>query len=197
MDVPDWQTFLDEDFRAPAPDNPHPGDWIHGWQFHACAARDHDFATHVHLPLLDPNYRALRLSQRGPCASRHFTVAPSTPETTFTPEQFRTLLLVRLHLPLQIDSRRCGCGAMLDARGIHRSECARVGVLGVCGVPVEVAAARICREGNARVRENQFVRDMNVVTTPDDTRRIKVIANGLPFFNGKQIAIDTTTRAQL
>ena len=39
---------------------------------------------------------------------------------------------------------------------------------------------------------NEFVRDMNVVTTPDDTRRIEVIANGLPFYNGKQIAIDTT-----
>ena len=102
------------------------------------------------------------------------------------------LLLVRLHLPLQVDSRRCGCGAMLDARGIHRSACARVGVLGVGGVPVEVAAARICRERTARAKDIQFVRDLNVVTTPDDTRKIEVIANGLPFYTGKQIAIDTT-----
>ena len=65
---------------------------------HASVARDTLFATRVHLPP-STDHQALRASQRGPCASRHFTCLPTSQETRFTSEEFRTLMLVRLHLP--------------------------------------------------------------------------------------------------
>ena len=106
-------------FRAPQPVDPEVGEWTHGWQFHASVARDTLFATSAHLPLLSTDHQVLRASQRGPCASRHLTSLPTSPETTFTAEEFRTLLLVRLHLPLHVD----------DRFGHHRSACSRVGLL--------------------------------------------------------------------
>ena len=54
--------------------------------------------------------------------------------------------------------------------------------------------ARICREAGARVKENQLLRDL---VAADDQRRIEVIANGLPFWGGKQVAIDTTVVSAL
>ena len=56
----------------------------------------------------------------------------------------------------------------------------------------EWAAARICREAGATVSTNVLVRDLNIHTTQHDDRRIEVIANGLPLWNGCQIAVDTT-----
>ncbi len=58
-------------------------------------------------------------------------------------------------------------------------------------------AARVCREGGARVRENQFLRDLNVAVPAGDTRKIEVIANGLPFWGGIQVAVDTTVVSAL
>ena len=105
MEVPEWSKFSDPDFRAPQPVDPEVGEWTHGWQFQASVARDTLFATSVHLPPLSTDHQALRASQRGPCASRHLTSLPTSPETTFTAEEFRTLLLVRLHLPLHVADR--------------------------------------------------------------------------------------------
>ena len=65
------------------------------------------------------------------------------------------------------------------------------------GTPAEVCMARICREAGARVKENQLLRDLNIVAQADDQRRIEVIANGLPFWGGKQVAIDTTVVSAL
>ena len=39
---------------------------------------------------------------------------------------------------------------------------------------------------------NTLVRDLNVAVSRFDDRRIEVIANGLPLWNGAQIAVDTT-----
>ena len=192
-----WSRFPVADFRAPQAVDPEVGEWTHGWQFHASVARDTLFATSVHLPLLSTDHRALRASQRGPCTSRHFSCLPTCPETTFSAEEFRTLLLVRLHLPLHLDARFCKCGELLDVYGHHRSACSRVGLLKPRGTPAEVCMARICREAGARVKENQLLRDLNVVAQADDQRRIEVIANGLPFWGGKQVAIDTTVVSAL
>ena len=197
FEVPLWDNFREPDFKPPQPEAAEPGEWKHGWQYHACAARDSHFAAHAHLPPLHPSLRCLRSSQSGPCASRHFTVMPSSRDTTFTADRFRTLLLVRLRRPLGLALRRCRCGAVLDPFGEHRSACARVGVLGTRGVAAEVTAARICREGGPRVRENQLLRDLNVAVPASDTRRIEVIANGLPLYGGVQLAIDTTVVSAL
>ena len=54
------------------------------------------------------------------------------------------------------------------------------------------AAARMCREAGARVATNVFLRDMTVGLPLADSRRIDVLANGLPLWRGAQVAVDTT-----
>ena len=66
------------------------------------------------------------------------------------------------------------------------------GVLGPRGAPLEQAAAQICREGGARVAANIILRDMNVDVPLADSRRIEMLANGLPLWQGAQVAVDTT-----
>ena len=58
---------------------------------------------------------------------------------------------------------------------------------------MESAAARICREGGARVTTNIMVRDMDLaVPNPGDARRLEIVTDGLPWCGGAQLAIDTT-----
>ena len=58
---------------------------------------------------------------------------------------------------------------------------------------MESAAAWVCREAGARVATNLFVRDMDLgVPNGWDSRRLEVVADGLPLFGGMQLAIDTT-----
>ena len=52
--------------------------------------------------------------------------------------------------------------------------------------------ARVCREAGSRVSTNVFLRDMNIDDAVADARQIEVVANGLPMWNGAQVAIDTT-----
>ena len=63
--------------------------------------------------------------------------------------------------------------------------------------PAEVCVARTCREAGAREKENQLLRDLNTVVPVTDQRRIEVIANGLPFWGGKQLAVYTTVVSAL
>ena len=85
----------------------------------------------------------------------------------------------------------------MDVFGHHRSACSRVGLLKPRGTPAEICVVRICREAGARVKENQLLRDLNIVVPVTDQRRIEVIANGLPFWGGKQLATDTTVVSAL
>ena len=79
----------------------------------------------------------------------------------------------------------------LDPLGDHRAACPVAGILGPRSAPLERAAARICREGGARVATNVFLRDMNVDVPLADSRRIEVLANGLHWWQGAQVAVDS------
>ena len=58
---------------------------------------------------------------------------------------------------------------------------------------MEKMMARICREGGARVRTNVYIRDMNVGSVDlNDNRHIEIIADGIPLYHGRQLAIDVT-----
>ena len=72
--------------------------------------------------------------------------------------------------------------------GDHRSACAQVGVLARRAGPLERAAARICKEAGARVASHVALRDVPA----SDGRRIEVVANGLPLWQGAQVAVDAT-----
>ena len=72
----------------------------------------------------------------------------------------------------------------------HRASCPRSGLLRPRAIPLERAAARMCREAGATVSTNVFLRDLNLVVHNQDD--IEVIANGLPLWGGAQLAVDTT-----
>ena len=66
-------------------------------------------------------------------------------------------------------------------------------MLGRRGFALESAAARVCREGGARVSTNVMLRDLDLLPQDrPDTRRLEVVADGLPLHHGAQLAIDTT-----
>ena len=144
------------------------------------------------LRLAEPEQALLR-SQSGPLAGIVLSVAPSSTLTRIESHLFRVVLLHRLRLPLPLSVRQCRCGRSLDAFGHHRAACARAGVLGRRGFAVESAGARICREAGGRVVFNAMLRDFDL-GAPNrlDSRRVEILADGLPLFGGAQLAVDTT-----
>ena len=169
-----------------------PGEFQHGWQYFAASSRERHFRETTLLPSVSASRQVLIRSQSGPVAGAAFTAIPTSALTSFTPQCFRSLLLRRLRLPLPSSVRTCRCGRVLDNLGDHRASCPRAGVLAGRGFALEAAAARVCREAGARVVTNCMVRDMNLDVPPDDGRRLEVVANNLPLWNGAQLAIDTT-----
>ena len=58
---------------------------------------------------------------------------------------------------------------------------------------MESAVTQVVREAGARVRTNQFLRDLNIAgIRPTDGRRIEIVADGLTLYHGAQLVIDTT-----
>ena len=191
--APSWQD-LAWGTRPPGPglDVFEPGEMRHGWQFHAASSREAFYRQEQFLPSLPRNQQALLRSQSGPGAGAAFSSVPYSSLTSFSCQCFRAILLRRLRLPLPACERVCRCGRSLDNLGDHRAACPHAGILASRGFALEAAAARICREAGARVVTNCFVRDLNLDGVADDGRRLEVVANNLPLWNGAQIAIDTT-----
>ena len=143
------------------------------------------------MPTISRDASLLR-SQGGPLASVPLTIFPTDRTCRFDVQLFRILLLRRLRFPLPLTTRWCVCGHHLNNLGHHRAACSVAGILGRRGFQLETAAARICREAGARVRTNVFVRDLDLgVVGVLDGRRLEVVADGLPLFNGAQLAIHT------
>ncbi|CAK0876826.1 unnamed protein product, partial [Prorocentrum cordatum] len=189
---PTWQEVWDG--ARPEQTEPEPGEWKHGWQYHASAARERRYREEVVLPSLTDDQQWMLDSQGGRCGGRHLALIPSTPESTFTPERLRALLQRRLRLPLDATASRCNgrsCQAHLGERGDHRAACPRSGRLLKRGDPIERMWAWLCREAGGRVRTDVLLRDMNLPgIAANDGRRIEVVANGLPAYHGRQLAID-------
>ena len=185
--------FADLPLQPPVvPANPdEPVDTTRGWQRPASRAIDDSTAGRFRA-MLDPPSLALLESQCGPFASRILTALPSCHELTLDSPVFRALLLRRLRLPLPLDAAACRCRRPVDPLGDHRAACPRSGILRSRGLPLERAAARVCREAGATVACTVLVRDLNIHPDRLDDRRIEVIANGLPLWGGAQLAVDTT-----
>ena len=128
-------------------------------------------------------------------ARRRVALSQLPPQTLirqFQMVEYRVLLLRRLRLPLSLAPKHCACGGLPDELGDHRSACAQVGALARRAGLLERAAARICKGAGARVATNVALRELNLDVPAADGRRIEVVANGLPFWQGAQIAIDAT-----
>ena len=193
---PTW-TELRLGKRPPEVDCTEPGEWSHGWQFHASSSSEHFFRKTVVLAQSCVADQAHLRSHSGPGSSDVLMGCPTGPEFQVKPGAFRTLVLERLRLPLSVTSAVCECGARLDLLGRHRAACPRSGRLRTRAVPTERTLARVCREAGASVRVNAKLRDMNVQIRADDERAIEVLASGLPIFHGAQLAVDITLRSPL
>ena len=172
-------------------DDHEPGG-VRGWQHEASSRVERRRRTREVFPVVTDAERALIRAQSGPGGGTSFSTFPSCFLTRIDSHLFRVLLLRRLQLPLSLAPRLCRCGRPLDPCGHHRAACAVSGVLGRRGFAVESAAARICREGGARVTTNRMIRDMDLGVPITDGRRVEVVADGLHLFGGVQLAIDTT-----
>ena len=80
-------------------------------------------------------------SHSGPGASDALSVCPSKQEYRIEAGLFRTLILERLRLPLQVTEKVCECGTMLDNTMEPRS-----GRLKKRALAPERTLARVCRE---------------------------------------------------
>ena len=168
-----------------------------GWQHEASSRMELQFRELQMMPSLSEGDRALVRSQSGSTAGVAFSTMPCTPLTRLEPQLFRVLLLRPLRLPLPFSRRFCRCGRLLDALGHHRAACARAEMLGRRGFALESAAARICQEAGGRVT-TIFLRNLDI-TAPNalDSRRLEVVADGLPLFGGAQLAVDSTLVSRL
>ena len=127
-----------------------------------------------------------------PHAATTFTTFPTSPEFQFDNAPYRTLLLRRLRLALGLAPAHCRCGRAMDAYGDHRAACATSGALRARAVPIERALARIFREAGARVHMHVPLANMNFDPPPADARAIEILAQGLPLYQGAQLAVDAT-----
>ena len=146
-----------------------PGEWPHGWQHCASSSSEHSFRKNVVLNQSCAADQAHLRSHSGPGASKALSTCPSKPEFRIEAELFRTIILERLRLPLQVSEARCECGAILDRRS---------GRLKTGALAPERTLARVCREAGATVRYNARLRDMNVAVTAQDDRAVEVLASG-------------------
>ena len=144
------------------------------------AIEKHHFKASVWPQLLEHE----RAMMRSPLASTPLVSFPVDQTSRVDAGPFRALLLRRLRLLLPLSVRSCRCGRLLDALGHHRAACATAGVLGRRGWALESVAARVCREGGARVRANVFVRDMDLAEHSRlDCRRLalSLVVSSLPW----------------
>ena len=168
----------------------------HGWQHHASSLEYHFRETVVLAQSCSADQAHLR-SHSGPGTGEVLLGAPTGPEFRVEPQLFRTLVLERLRLPLDVTESKCECGCFLDTTGRHRAACPRSGRLRTRAVGPARTLARVCREAGASVRINTKLRDMNVAISTSDAREIEVLASGLPMHHGAQLAVDITMRSAL
>ena len=194
---PNWHA-LRSGARPEASPNAELGEWPHGCLYHASSSSEHLYRRNTVLDQSCAAGKAHLRSHSGPDASDVLCGCPSKPEFRIEGGLFRTLILERLRLPLQVAEAVCECGTDLDREGRHRAACTRSGRLKTRALAPERILARVCREAGATVRFNAKLRDMNLLSVAaDDERAIEVLASGLPLFFGAQLAVDVTLRCAL
>ena len=163
------------------------------WQQVAATKLEESHLRGAIWPHLTETEKALTRSQSGPMAAVTSICRPTSPLSRLDAQEFRVLLCRRLWLPLTLTLRYCRCGRPLDSRGHHRAACATVGVLGARGFPLESAAARVFREAGGRVSMHVREADLDIPQRGDaDNRRLEVVCDGLPLFQGAQLCVDTS-----
>ena len=184
--------------EGPAQEEVDPGEWRHGWQYHASTIRGEFHLKNRVEPASNKAEQALLKSQAGRNCIRVLIAVPSDASTTLTPARLATALRRRLRLPLLCVRSRCeGCGQKLDKLGDHLSSCMRSGRVQARAKPPERAWARVLREAGASVHEQHLLRNTTLPVDPTDQRRMDLVVTGLPFYNGRLLFCDVTVRSPL
>ncbi|CAK0900915.1 unnamed protein product, partial [Prorocentrum cordatum] len=197
---PSWTDLL-QGLRPEAPprsEAAEPVEWQHGWQFHACSARNTHYRDNVFMPSLTRANQAMLRSGSGPRAAYWLHTLPTTEGHVFKPARFLAAWRRRLRLPLPLLPHTCGaaghpgCRARLDTLGDHLAACPRTGLLARRAKPLERAWARVAREAGGRVVPQQLLRDTNaVVHNPLDRRQLDLVVYGISP-NGVPLCCDST-----
>ena len=200
---PSWIAVAEGE-RPPQPDPKEldPGEWRHGWQYFASTAREEHHLKERVRPHSTQAEKTLLRSQAGRNCARALTAVPSDPALTLRPARFNAILCRRLRLPLLTLSSHCeGCGKRLDCFGDHLCACMRTGRVQARAKPVELAWARVFREAGkesgATVRWQHLLRNSTLPVDPNDNRRVDVLVEGLPLYNGRPLFCDATLRSPL
>ena len=130
--------------RPPLVASSEPGEWQHGWQFHASSLSSTLSGDRDSCQVCAADQAHLR-SHAGAGASDVLHGAPTGPEFKVEPHLFRTPRL-------PVTEAFCECGSPLDVWGRHRAACPRSGRLRARAVGPERSLARVCREAGATVR---------------------------------------------
>ena len=144
--------------------------------------------------------QAERRSGSGPRAAQWLSAPPTTRETTMKPDTFQVAFRRRLRLRLLLGSYRCPgstCGRLLDVLGDHLTSCPCTGGPQRRAKPLERAWQRVFREAGGRVVPQPMLRDLDLGVRPLDTRRVDLIARGLPLYGGILVCGDASLVAPL
>ena len=98
---PGWPQLRDGE-RPPPPRSSEPGEWQHGWQYHASSSLEYHFREAVVLAQSCSADQAHLRSHSVPGAGEVLLGAPTGPEFRVELQLFRTLVLERLRLPLNV-----------------------------------------------------------------------------------------------
>ena len=109
----DWDGFIGrpswEELRAGASPPPplvaDPGEWQHGWQYHASSSAEHHFRESLVLAQSCAGDQAHLRSHSGPASGAVFHGSSTALEFQVQPLLFCTLVLERLRLPLLLTER--------------------------------------------------------------------------------------------
>ena len=197
---PSWQALADGVRpTAQSRDGADPGNFPHGWQYHASdVLEQHEF--HNLLGTLRAGISAsgdvARLrSCSGPWASTWLCICPTSPGLVF--QNFELLVSLRFRLGLSIPrelAQRCeACRQLLDLRGYHRITCTRSARLHTRHKGLIRAWLQIFAEAGAAVpRRNveRMLRDTPVPVPAGDQRRLDMVVSGTGLFRGLPLLCD-------
>ena len=176
--APTWEQVL----AGVKPANLHtqagPGEWQHGWQAVAAAAREQQDYTNL-LATLPTGAQARLRSCGGAHAADWLTVAPTCDNLHLTNAEFVFLLRFRLGLPVGVLGGRCRgkrCRCFLDARGLHSACCMRSGRPQVRHALACSAWRIVLEEAGYRVFSERLLRDTLVPVPAGSLKRMDLVA---------------------
>ena len=172
-----------------------PGEWPHGWQFHACRAVEDRFCTTDARPLMDAAHEAWWRSCRGKHSGAWLRTMPASPATLLDDVTMQIAMCRRLRLPIGVARGPCPsrtCRAVADPMGDHLAACMHTGRVQRRGKAFEAAWALVLREAGSSTQVQVPAGDLVDEAGPGDELRFDAVSYGLSFTHGSALCVDCT-----